>query len=355
MLIAHPSARADELAQAKDAPANFDAAKYFAGKTMRIIVGFGPGGGTDIQARHFAQHLGDYIPGKPRISVVNITPGITAANRLYGSAPDGLTLEMTAGSNISLQFTASQAKFKIEENRIVGSLAGSSSIMFVRKGFPYKTITDAINGKEVLRVGVRGPDSGFGMRIAAMSKWLNIPVKFIPGLGGTTDNLIALERGDVDGYLPGGGGNVWFGLPFIRPGWLKDGTIRAWSMMGPSNVKVGANSEAPAPDVAYVTDLLKDPEQKRLYDLFAQVDAEYGKLFMAPPNTPDHIMKVLRTSYEALLADKAFRTKLEEIMGEPVDFTPGDKVETDFDDMVKGYAENKEKFDEWMTWAQELF
>ena len=339
-----------ELAQAK-----FDAAKHFAGRTIRVIVGFRPGGGTDLQARHFAAHWGEYIPGHPRMQVTNITPNTTAANRLYASEPDGLTLEMTAGSNVVNQFSDAGAKFKIDEDRIIGTHTGSSSMMFARKGLAYKTMKDAIGGKTVIRVGARSPTDAYAMRLAALSEWLKIPIKFIPGLSGTTDNLIALERGDIDGYLPGGGGTVWYSLPRIRPGWLKNGTVRAFALMGPSEEKVGTNSEGVSPDAPRAIDLISDPKRKRLFEILARADTKYGKVWMAPPKTPDAIINVLRKSYEAVLNDKAFRSKLEEMMGEPVEYTPGDEVEKDLKDLVKGYGESAKEYEQWAKWAKARF
>lgn len=342
-------------AQAADS-GKFDPAAYFAGKTVRIIVGFRAGGGTDIQARHFAAHWSDVLPGKPRFTVTNITPDVAAMNLLYESKPDGLTIEMTAASYVTEQFTDDQAKFDVSKMRIIGTHNGSSSIMIVRKDFPYPTLHEAVGGSTVLRVAGIRPDSGYEMRIAAMSQWLNVPVKFVSGMNGTAQGLIGLERGDIDAYLPGGGGGTWYSLPFIRPGWFKDGTVRAWANMGPSDVKIGPNAELPAPDgVPYVTDLLKDPEQKKLYDIFAGVDAKYGKIFMAPPGTPEPVLDALRQSYAALLADQAFRKKLEEIMGEPVNYQPGDKVEQDLHRMVADYGANAKKYAEWITWARARF
>jgi tripartite-type tricarboxylate transporter receptor subunit TctC len=342
------------LAQATPA-GDFDAAAYFKGKTIRIIVGFRAGGGTDIQARHFASRWSDFLPGNPRFTVTNVTPDVASMNLLYASKPDGLTLEMTAASYVSEQFTNAQAKFDVSKIRIIGTHNGSSSVLLVRKDFPAQTVREAVGEKTAFRIGAESPDTGFAMRVAAMSQWLNIPVKFVSGLGGTAANLIALERGDVDGYLAGGGGGVWYSLPFIRPGWLKDGTVRAWAIMGPSNIKIGANAELPSPNAPYVTDLLKDPQQKELYDIFARVDAQYGKIFMAPPGTPDPVIAALRKSYEAMLADKDFRAKLEEIMGEPVVLTPGDQVETDIAQMVHDYGKNAKAFEQWISWANDRF
>ncbi len=341
----------EQIAQA----APFDAAKYFSGKTIRVIVGFAAGGGTDLQARHFASHWSDYLPGKPRFTVVNITPNITAGNRLYASPPDGLTLMMTAGSDIISQFEDPQAKFKVEENRVIGTHNGSSSVLFARKGYPYKTMKDAIGGSTTIRIGARGPSDAYAMRMAALSKWLNIPMKFISGLSGTADNLIALERGDTDGYIAGGGGGVWYSLPTIRPGWLKDGTVRIFAVTGPTDTKIGPNKEMEAPDAPNASDLLTDPEQKRLYDVITRADTLYGKVWVAPPGTPDNVINELRKSYKQLLDDKPFRAKLEEMMGEPATYTPGDEVEKEMASIVKDYAKSADKYKEWVNWAQERF
>ena len=68
---------------------------FYKGKTVRIMVGFAPGGVMDLWARLLAQHLGKYIPGQPSVIVQNMTGAgsMTAANYVYSVAkPDGLTL-----------------------------------------------------------------------------------------------------------------------------------------------------------------------------------------------------------------------------------------------------------------------
>lgn len=328
----------------------------FAGKTIRIIVGFSPGGGTDLQARLFAEHWGKYLPGNPRLVVTNVRPSTAATNTLYRSTPDGTTLEFSASSNIIDQFTDPQAKFKAEELRAVGSHTGSASVLLAYKDLPYKTLRDAVGGQTTVRIGATGPTSGYVMRIAAMSEWLNVPVKFISGLSGTSKNLLAMERRDTDAYLAGGGGTVWDSLPAIRPGWLKDGTVRAFAKMGPSDIPIGANSEVDMPaDVPYVTELLTDSKRKQLYEAFANADSRFGKLIMAPPGTPDHVMNALRTSYKVLLEDEVFRTKLEKLMGEPVTYTSGQEIETRLEQMTKEYAEHADEFAKWVEWAKARF
>jgi len=333
--------------------ADFDAERYYAGKTVRVLVGFSAGGGTDLQARLFAQYWTETLPWHPRFAVTNVRPSTASANRLYRSDPDGFTLEMTAGSNVSDRFTSSQAQFRVERDRVIGSHTGSSSVLFVYKDAPYKSLKEAMGGTTPIRIGEGHATSGIAMRMAAMSEFLKIPVKFIPDERGTADSLIALERGDADAFAPGGGGNVWFSLPYIRPNWLKNGTVKPLALMGPSNIKIGPNSEMAMPDdTPYVADLIQDPKQKDEYEAFANIDARYSKIFMAPPGTPEPIVDALRTSYKALLDRPDFRSKLEQMMGEPLTYTPGDQIEKELAQMVASYEKYKDVYGAWAEWAK---
>ena len=67
---------------------------FYEGKTVRIVVGFSPGGTYDVWARLMAHHMSKYVPGNPSFVVQNMTGGgsMIAANYVYNVAkPDGLT------------------------------------------------------------------------------------------------------------------------------------------------------------------------------------------------------------------------------------------------------------------------
>ena len=51
-----------------------DPAAFYRGKSVRMVVGFSPGGGYDIYARALARHFGRHIPGNPIVVVQNM-PG----------------------------------------------------------------------------------------------------------------------------------------------------------------------------------------------------------------------------------------------------------------------------------------
>ena len=63
------------------------AAQDLGGKTVSVIIGFGPGGGYDLWGRTVARHIGKHLPGKPGVVPQNM-PGAgsyVAASHIYGA------------------------------------------------------------------------------------------------------------------------------------------------------------------------------------------------------------------------------------------------------------------------------
>jgi tripartite-type tricarboxylate transporter receptor subunit TctC len=56
------------------------AKNFYEGKVISYYVGSTAGGGNDITSRHIARHFEKYIPGKPRIDIIN-KPGAGGLNR----------------------------------------------------------------------------------------------------------------------------------------------------------------------------------------------------------------------------------------------------------------------------------
>ena len=45
---------------------------YYAGKTVKMIIGLGAGGGYDLWARTLARHIGKQLPGNPTVISQNL-------------------------------------------------------------------------------------------------------------------------------------------------------------------------------------------------------------------------------------------------------------------------------------------
>src|SRR5581483_1781427 len=69
-------------------------ADFYKVNTIRIIVGYAPGGGFDAYGRLLADHLPHYLPGAPKAQVENMPGAATlkAASYIYGIGPQDGTV-----------------------------------------------------------------------------------------------------------------------------------------------------------------------------------------------------------------------------------------------------------------------
>ena len=81
-------------AQAQDAEKNF-----YAGKTVRMIVGSGVGGGYDVFSRLIAPYLAKTLGTTVIIENVPGAGGLLAVNKLYASPGDGLQISLVQGTS----------------------------------------------------------------------------------------------------------------------------------------------------------------------------------------------------------------------------------------------------------------
>jgi len=106
------------------------AQEFYAGKTIRIIVGFPAGGGFDTYSRVLGRHISKYIPGNPAVVVDNVTGAgsLIAANTLYKTAkPDGLTIGNFIGNLISQQLFGGPGIEPIGAPHLAWALIGNVS------------------------------------------------------------------------------------------------------------------------------------------------------------------------------------------------------------------------------------
>ncbi|MFZ2858842.1 Bug family tripartite tricarboxylate transporter substrate binding protein [Acidovorax sp.] len=115
-------------------------------RPIELVVGFAPGGGTDITARTLAQHLGQVLGTSV---VVNNKPGASGALGLAYVArakADGYTLGMTNYPGLlTLPIERqAQAGFATADFAYLGNLVRDPSAISVAMESPYKTISDVI-------------------------------------------------------------------------------------------------------------------------------------------------------------------------------------------------------------------
>ena len=281
------------------APAQGATSPFHEGKTIKIIVGLGPGGGFDTFARLLARHLPQYIPGRPRFIVQNM-PGagsLIAANRIYAEQPgDGLTI-VNFATGIVLQALMGDPAVKFDPMKYMWlgdpSLPALPRVLWVRGDLPVRTLAQLRNRKEPLAVGA----TGVGQSAAIMGEFeraLGLPIKVVFGYKGSSGILAALERKELEGMN--------LSLHFVQDRYghlIENGTIRPF-------LAIGDSPQAPAPPgVATLKDLDLTSDQRKLADFLIR-SWSILRLYAVPPGTPPDRFRVLQEAFLNALASPGF-------------------------------------------------
>ena len=125
-----------------------DAAGFYKGKTVRVVVGFSSGGGYDVYARLVARHLPQHIPGNPTVVVQNM-PGaasLKSVQYLAAGAPNDGTVIVTFNPGLLTSSLTSPDKVPVKflDYAWIGNVSEDFRVCFTWKGTGIKTWNDLL-------------------------------------------------------------------------------------------------------------------------------------------------------------------------------------------------------------------
>jgi tripartite-type tricarboxylate transporter receptor subunit TctC len=274
-----------------------DAASFYKGKNVDLIIATPSGGGYDAYARVLARHIGNHIPGKPGIIAKNMpgASGTKALSFLFNIAPrDGATFGAIHGNNIlepMLALSHKRLDFDPLRFAYIGSANVETSLCILRAEAPVKSFRDAMTKQAVL--GGSGTSTVFFP--ASSNAVLGTKFKIISGYGGTANLNLAMQRGEIDGFC----GQFWSSLNTQNPEWITSGQ---YNIIVQEAAK--SRAEIDRMGVPLVYDFVKSEADKQLLDLL-YVPLTFGRPYVAPPDVPAERVQALRAAFDAALKDPA--------------------------------------------------
>ena len=179
-----------------------DAADWPSEKPIRVLIGFGAGGGTDIVARIIAQPLSELLKQSVVVENKPGAGGSIASEAVAKAAPDGYTASMiSAGHTVSAVMLKGLRYDSVKDFAPVGEVAQGAFVIVARKDFPANDIKGLIAlakaspGKlNFASVGL-GSTQHFAGELFRQTA--GIDVKHIP-YRGTPAGVTALRAKEVD-------------------------------------------------------------------------------------------------------------------------------------------------------------
>jgi len=290
---------------------------YYAGKTLRLIVGVAAGGGFDAYGRLLAAYLPQFIPGKPTVVVQNM-PGagsVLMANYLYSPTPprDGTVIGLGAGNLLTAGlFGAFGARFDVRQFSWIGSMNSETGVSIAWHTSPVKTASDLFEREFV--VGAAGLNAGSALYPNVLNRVLATKYKVVPGYSGSAETMLAMERGEVQGV--GYANYSW--ISSGRPEWLREKKI---SLM----LQYALTRHPELPNLPTVLDLAKTKAQRDILTLVL-VQLSVGRPVFGPSKMAAEPSAILRKAFAALMRDREFLAEAENRKLEITDPLGGDEV-----------------------------
>jgi tripartite-type tricarboxylate transporter receptor subunit TctC len=272
----------------------------FAGKQIKILIGFSPTGyGYDTYGRLLARHMGKYLPGNPTLIPQN-RPGagsLNLANYLYNAAPKDGTEIAVVGRGVAMEPLigggASQAKFDSTKFAWLGSMNNEVSGFYIRQPGPASTLAEIIAGKP-LQVGSTGAGGDQHVFTIALNALLGAKLKPIAGYPGTQEIMLAVERGELDGIV----GYSWGVARSGNKAQLDDGSLKII-------LQLALEKHKELPTVPLITDLVTKTDDQQVLDMIFSRQS-MGRPLVAPPGVDPRVTDALRKAFSDAMHDPQF-------------------------------------------------
>jgi len=318
------------------------AGEFYAGKTIRFIVGAPAGGGYDTYTRAIARHFGKHIPGNPSMVVENMdgAGSLIAANYTYNKAdPDGLAIGVWISGQIIRQALGDRSiKFDGRKFGWIGAPSKGSPTCAMMGFTGLKTWEDVLNSKRSIRMGGMRPGTAYDDVPRILNNVAGTKFDVIAGYPGTSPIRLALKRREVEGACLG-----WESMRVSNRAMLDaEGDEKMIPFISHKKLE-----DPEVKDLPLFTDIIKGEDNLATYATWA-ASYEFQRPFSLPPNTPKDRLETLRKAFAATLRDREFlaeakkiRLDIEPVSGEEIDkyvkqiYSMSDKVKQNLGFLVR--------------------
>ncbi|APX94665.1 recombinase RecA [Halomonas sp. 1513] len=281
----------------------------FPSKPLTLVVGFGAGGSTDIQARVLANVLEEEL-GQP-VNVVN-QPGAgggVALSRLTVSDDEGYTFVFGTSMTITYGPLSTETNYQLDDFRYVAGVTLGQSAMVTGEDRPFGDTWEGL-----IEYAKENPGTSYAtqtaldrMIIEYIAQQEGLDLRIVPTSGGAGMAPLILS-GDVDFAYSGG----------THSGYADSGEM-------PVLLSLAEDRLVAFPDAPSI--------QEAGYD----INPAEIRVVMVPQNTPDSHVERLAEALEAATQDERFIEITEERILMPVVYMDEDEVTQTLSDQVTGY------------------
>lgn len=315
-------------------------AQYFKGKTISMIVGFGPGG-TDTIARFMARELEKHIAGNPKVIVKNMPGAATmkAMNFLRHKArPDGLTIGFNPFQVAAQLAGAPGMRFKYQEFKYIAGLQGGPGMVLASAKLPSGAVktTQDLRKAPGLKYAGRNPIHGSDVNAMITLDMLGVKYDYVSGFRNVPSIKTSIQAGET--HFTGFSMGSWF--KNLKPSLADKGIIvglyhlpklntdGSWGKEGrygiPSFLEVYKQVHGKAPS----------GDMWEAWKFYTNVTFGGGMRIFAPPAIKDGPLNDLRDGFRKATTDPQVVGRMGQAIGQVMTYIPVDVGEKQLQDLA---------------------
>src|SRR5262249_33945849 len=257
------------------------------GKTVRMVVGSGVGGGYDVFSRLIAPYLARTLGTTVIVENQPGAGGLVALNRLAVAPPDGLQISLTNGTGAAFAQLTDQSgvRFDLAKFSYLATVGAPPGLWLVGPDSPIREVQQAVDAKMKWRWASAGGTSGLGIGAAFTCEALKLDCHVVQGYKGSADAGLAVTRGEMDAlYVPESSANNFVKA---KQNWALATISRTKSRFFPDRPTIFEAAKMDA-DGTWVMDFLANVEK-------------LGRILIAPPGIPPARLAYLQAAVKETL------------------------------------------------------
>ena len=316
-------------------------AHSYEGKTIEILVGFNPGGGTDTNARILNKYLSKHIEGNPNVIVQNVPGGggVRALNQTFEAVkPDGNTVLLAPISLLKPLLDVPGVRYELDKFEVIGGFDSGPIMQFARTDLipeGLKIAADILQAQEIKLGGIAVTSSLDLMPRLALNA-LGVEYRYVPGYGNENTVRNAIQTSEVNFF----GGTFSGYKSAVIPTLIEPGIVAPlWQFPYAKADGTYPRSEF-AQDIPTFMEVYEqingNPPTGEKWDalkLALDLRSVADNMVLAPPGTDPEALAKLRAGFNAAMADPDMLAEVNRVLGYNYKLVSVDFINERFADM----------------------
>ena len=323
----------------------------FSGKTIKWIIPFNVGGGSDVWARLYSPFLQKYLPGNPIVVVKNMPGGgsIIGGNYFHTRVkPNGLTVFGSSGST-SFPYLLENPKVKYDFSKYQIVFATPvGGVCYINPDLGVKSVKDLKGFKKPMQYASQGATSLDIIPLLAF-EMLGLDVKAVFGYKGRGPGRVAFEQGEVNIDYQTTPAYIKNVRPLIKQG--KAIPLMSWGALDANGniVRDPVEPDLPSMPEAYEMIHGKKPSGPSFNAWKAFFIAGFGmqKAMWLPEKTSKDIVATYRDAAAKVIADPEFQEVVKKSLGGYMQLA-GKDAELGFDQVLSVPKKDRDWLINWI-------